>query len=252
MLNQSGLIKSKARLVHDLQDIADFPMQVVPDGRGPWAIRYLWVQHATNNDEFVSNYFNKGNNKDGAGLNLRKQTTFMQQTAWNPHNEIFEQSRDNGNLIWRVKAANPDNDSIDYIECWRTKKVIHETFGAKRGTGTNLKEEEVGDSPLARSAEAIEELRQGLAKSGFEPRVNLDMPEVHPLKAMLWYKHFVERSKNGEQCVINTPYNVELNPWKCWLPETHPDYEPADRSFYKDWWEAKRQSINEQKEGVTA
>lgn len=252
MLNHSGLVKSKARLVNDLQNILDFPMQVIPDNKGPWAVRYLWVQHATKNDEFVANYFNKGNNKDGAGLNLRKQTTFMQEKAWNPHNEIFEQSRDNGNLVWRVKAANPDNNSIDYIEVWRTKKIIHQTFGAKKGTGKNLKTEDIGDSPLARPAEAIEELRQGLASSGFEPRVNLDMPEVHPLTAMVWYKHFMKRAQQGEQCVINTSYNRDLNPWKCWLPKEHPEYEEADRSFYKDWWEAKVKILQDLKQGVTA
>ena len=248
MINETGLILSKASKVTNNKDVMDFPMQVIPDGKGPWALRYIWVQHSDNNEEFIANYFNKGNNSDGKpGMNLRKQTTFMQETAWNPHNDIFEKSRDSGNLVWRVKAANPNNASIDYIEIWRTKKTIREAFSPKLGTINPALHAFASDSEVARPAEAIEKLREGLQESGFVSRINLVFPEVNPLQAMRWYMYFVGRRDRGESCVINTPYNKELNPWKCWLPQDDPNYEPSDRSFYEEWWRNKKKDMEEKR-----
>jgi hypothetical protein len=216
-------------------------------------VRYLWVRHQEKNEEFVENYFNKGNNSDGKpGLNLRKQTTFMQETAWNPHNDIFEQSRDNGNLVWRVKAANPNNDSIDYIEIWRTKKCIRDAFAPKLGTVAPVHHALTSDAPIARPVEAIKQLREGLQESGFASRINLEFPEVSPLLAMRWYMYFVGRRDRGESCVINTPYNKDLNPWKCWLPQDDPNFEASDRSFYEEWWREKKKKMEQQKQRAQA
>lgn len=227
MLNLKGTFLAEARPQTSAPDGVQLPPLVIPDGKGPWALRYIWVQHRDRNDEFIANYFNKGNNSSGTGLNLRKQTAHMQD-AWNPHNRIFEESRDNGNLVWRVKAYNALANSIDYIEVWRSPEIIRETFGARRPK-TPI-QESVGEqdsavkaaSDLARAPEEIVKLRQGLAEAGFAPRVWSIWPRVHPVRAMHWYQHFVKRWENQDKCVINTRYNKELNPWEPFLETSSP------------------------------
>lgn len=226
MLNSEGRFLALANPLTTMPDGTQLPPLVIPDGHGPWAVRYIWVKHKTRNDEFIANYFNKGNNTTGTGLNLRKQTSHMQD-AWNPHNRIFEESRDNGNLIWRVKAYNANANSIDYVEVWRSRDIIKQTFGAKRKTpeatavlpdGEKIEE---SPSPLARDVEEIVKLRKGLDEAGFEPRVWGLWPEVHPLVAMRWYQHFVQRWQLQDKCVINTRYNVDLNPWRPFLQNNY-------------------------------
>jgi hypothetical protein len=219
MLNLKGQFMADARPQTSAPDGVKLPPLVIPDGKGPWALRYIWVQHRDRNEEFIENYFNKGNNSTGTGLNLRKQTAHMQD-AWNPHNKIFEESRDNGNLIWRVKAYNALANSIDYIEVWRSRDIIRETFGARK---PKVEVSQTNDdsikaaSELARNPEEIVKLRQGLAEAGFAPRVWSVWPQVHPLRAMRWYQHFLKRWENQDRCVINTRYNKELNPWEPFL-----------------------------------
>lgn len=226
MLNNEGTFLALANPQLSPPDGTQLPPLVIPDGQGPWAVRYIWVRHKTRNDEFIANYFNKGNNSTGAGLNLRKQTAHMQD-AWNPHNNIFETSRDNGNLVWRVKAYNPHSHSIDYVEVWRSRDIIKQTFGVRRRASDTAEELPDGEkieessSPLARSAEEIIKLRKGLDEAGFEPRVWSHWPEVNPLVAMRWYQHFVQRWQLQDKCVINTRYNVELNPWREFLPSNY-------------------------------
>ena len=87
MLNDGNFIAIAEPQMFDTE-MHYMPPLIVPDGQGPWALRYIWVQHKERNDEFVANYFNGGNNATGTGLNLRKRTAYMQD-AWNPHNAIF-------------------------------------------------------------------------------------------------------------------------------------------------------------------
>lgn len=186
------------------------PPLVVPDGKGPWAVRYIWVKHREQNDEFVGNYFNKGNNSTGTGLNLRKQTEYM-QTAWNPHNQIFETSRDNGNLIWRVKVHNPLANSIDYVEVWRSQEILQSLFNPIQPDS----QVQVNDTTV-RTAEDQRTLRMGLYDAGFEVRGMRGKiarwPMVSKMVAMGWYRHFVQKFYAKDNCIINTPYNKDLNP----------------------------------------
>ena len=188
------------------------PPLVVPDGKGPWAVRYIWVKHQDKNDEFINNYFNKGDTTTGPGLNLRKQTAHM-QTAWAPHNQIFETSRDNGNLVWRVKVHNPMADSIDYVEVWRSQEILQSLFSPKPDGG-----QVQVDENTVRTAEDQRVLRTGLYDAGFEVRGMRGRvarwPSVSKLTAMGWYKNFVQKFHAKENCIINTRYNIELNPFK--------------------------------------
>lgn len=217
MLNKKGTYLALTVPHLNDPDGKKLPPLVIPDGRGPWALRYLWVQHKTRNEEFISNYFNNGNNEKGSGLNLRKQTQHLKD-SWDPHNKIFEESRDNGNLIWRVKVYNSYANSIDYVEIWRSREIIKQTFGARIESDNDLKDRpnsiEVLETPgnLSRTVKEIYNLRKGLDESGFEIRIWDNFPKVHPLLTMNWYHHFVGRFKLKDQCVINTPFNMELNP----------------------------------------
>ncbi len=216
-LNTDGLFLAPANPQLSKYDGVKLPPLVIPDGSGPWALRYIWVKHKTKNEEFVNNYFNKGNNATGTGLNLRKQTSHMKETAWNPHNKIFDTSRDNGDLVWRVKVHNHLADSIDYIEVWRSRQTIKNVFGVRKGDNTDTEipvTESDSTSDLARSAEEILTLRKGLEEAGFEPRAWSTFPNVHPIVAMKWYLYFLERRDGNKQCVINTPYNKKLNDWE--------------------------------------
>jgi hypothetical protein len=133
------------------------------------------------------------------------------QTAWNPHNQIFETSRDNGNLIWRVKVHNPVANSIDYVEVWRSPEIISSMFRYIK-EGETVK---VTDG-VERTAEDQKTLRNGLYDAGFEVRrwrdAETNWPTVSPQVAMMWYRHFVKKHLNQDNCIINTKYNADLNP----------------------------------------
>jgi hypothetical protein len=209
-LNFNGTYLAHADPQWTQSDGEQLPPLVIPDGQGPWAVRYIWVKHREHNNEFVANYFNKGNNATGTGLNLRKQTTHM-QTAWNPHNQIFETSRDNGNLVWRVKVHNPHANSIDYVEVWRSPEIIKSLFHyIKPGEAVKVTD------GVVRTAEDQKTLRNGLYEAGFEVRrwrdTGTNWPTVTPQIAMTWYRHFVKKHFAQENCIINTKYNEELNP----------------------------------------
>ena len=211
-LNFNGTFTAPAEPQWMLPDGEQLPPLVIPDGQGPWAIRYIWVKHRERNDEFVANYFNKGNNSTGTGLNLRKQTTHM-QTAWNPHNQIFETSRDNGNLVWRVKVHNPIANSIDYIEVWRSPEILSSLF---HYIAPN-KPVKVTDT-VQRTSEDQQTLRTGLYAAGFEVRrwreTATNWPLVSPSLAIMWYRQFANRHMAQDNCIINTKYNPTLNPVK--------------------------------------
>jgi hypothetical protein len=206
----NGNFKAQADPQWMMPDGEQLPPLVVPDGQGPWAVRYIWVKHRDRNDDFIANYFNGGNNTSGTGLNLRKQTAYM-QTAWNPHNQIFETSRDNGNLVWRVKVHNPFANSIDYVEVWRSPEIISSMF-RYIPEGESIK---VTDG-VTRTSDDQKQLRSGLYNAGFEVRrwrdATTNWPKVSPQVAMMWYRHFVKKHLAKDNCIINTKYNAELNP----------------------------------------
>ena len=194
---------------------------VVADGHGPWAVRYIWCKHRENNDEFVSNYFVASGNTKEAGLNLRKRTAYMQE-HWDPHNALINTSRDNGNLVWRVKVHNPLANSIDYIEVWRSPEVLATSFGYITA-GAELKV----NNTTVRTAENQQTLRNGLYENGFEIQrwvdKNTNWPMVSPQLAMYWYWNFVKRHYRKDNCRVNTMWRLELNPWRGVYPEPHAD-----------------------------
>ena len=97
--------------VYGDNDNKEYNPLITPDNaEDGWAIRYLWVQHLNDNDNFYNNYFDI--EKKQTGLNIRKQTADL-VNDWNKHNQIFLKSHQNGDLVWRLKAANKQNKSID-------------------------------------------------------------------------------------------------------------------------------------------
>lgn len=209
MLNINGTFTATADPTWTVPDNTCLPTLVVPNGRGPWAMRYLWVKHRDDNTAFLANYFNKGNNTEGTGLNLRKNTAHI--SSWAAHNAIFETSRDNGNLVWRVKVFNQFANSIDIIEVWRSPLIIRQLFGDLKASATDR-------LTCDRTDEEKQELRLGLYNAGFEVRSfrgsSTVYPLVGPVMAIGWYKHFVQRYMSKDKCIINTQYNSELNPYK--------------------------------------
>ena len=55
-LNTDGLFLAPANPQLSKYDGVKLPPLVIPDGTGPWALRYIWVKHKTENDNFVKAY----------------------------------------------------------------------------------------------------------------------------------------------------------------------------------------------------
>ena len=183
------------------QDNKEMTALITPDNIGPWAVRYLWIKNLNDNDTFYNNYFDPTLTKPG--LNIRKQTTDL-SGDWAAHNQIFIDSAQNGNLIWRVKIGNPVEKSIDYIEIWRSQDIVKTYFG-------NSPDVKINDDITWTNPNRTNFLNQ-LRDKGFEIREWNEFPLISKKQAMLTYKEFVNLWYNKDKCIINTPWNKELNP----------------------------------------
>jgi hypothetical protein len=169
---------------------------IIPDRKGPWAVRYLSVTHRFDNDSFYNNYFSPTLKE--AGMNIRKQTADL-KTDWSAHNQIFYDSAADGNLVWRVKVGNKETQSIDYVEVWRSVAVLNQYFG-EQTTLPNW------------TSESRKMFTEQLFESGF---IIADLQEFVPIsknQAIEYYRTFVAKWKAKDDCIINTPWNKELNP----------------------------------------
>lgn len=181
------------------QDQKPMMCLIDPDNNGPWAVRYLWIQHLHNNETFFNNYFSGGNQK---GLNVRKNTEHL-KNDWKAHNLIFDESAKNGNLVYRIKIGNELSKSIDYIEIWRSKKILLSYFGYD---DIKLNDE------LEWQRTDRKQFAEKLFESGFDIRYWSPYPEISKIKALQYYKIFVEKFKSKQNCIINTPYSPDINP----------------------------------------
>lgn len=179
--------------------IAEMESMIDPDGDSGWVLRYLWIQHRFDNELFVKNYFVEGNNK---GINVRKQTIHLQE-KWKNHNEAFDQSARNGDLVWRVKLFNPVSNSIDYIEIWRDLKTVERIFDESilLDTGQVWHEKDKQD------------LGKGIWDAGFVVRHFKPYQHISKRQAVSEYKKFIKRFRNKDNCIINTPWNPDINPF---------------------------------------
>lgn len=171
-------------------------MLIVPDNKGPWAVRYLSVQHRFDNDSFYNNYFSPDLKE--AGMNIRKQTASL-TTDWSAHNQIFYDSASNGNLVWRVKVGNKNLRSIDYVEVWRSADILTEYFGEETSIPNW-------------TTDSRKEFKKQLFESGFQITELGSFPLISKTQAIEYYRVFVDKWKSKDQCIINTPWNKELNP----------------------------------------
>lgn len=183
------------------QDGKQMASLIDPNNTGPWAVRYLWIQHTQDNEQFYNNYFNPVLNQ--TGINVRKQTANL-KSDWQAHNQIFYDSAANGNLVWRVKIGNPKSHSIDYIEIWRSSEIASNYFG-------EAPSEKINNDIEWRTSER-ETFNQNLYNAGFDIRSWRPYQTISKKLATEYYKVFVEQYKNNQQCIINTPWNRELNP----------------------------------------
>lgn len=169
---------------------------ITPDNLGPWAVRYLSVQHRFDNDLFYNNYFSPDLKE--AGMNIRKQTADL-KTDWSAHNQIFYDSAADGNLVWRVKVGNKETKSIDYVEVWRSSDILNQYFGEHTSIPNW-------------TTDSRKEFKKQLFEGGFNITELGSFPLISKLQAIEYYKMFVAKWKAKDQCIINTPWNKELNP----------------------------------------
>lgn len=180
----------------DPQDQKEMKMLIDPDDAGPWAVRYLWVQHRHDNDSFVNNYFDPTQTE--AGMNIRKQTAELSDD-WKAHNQIFFDSADNGDLVWRVKIGNPISHSIDYIEIWRSRDIVSKHFGQH-------------PDETRWEIDKRAKFKEQLYDKGFDIRELDTYPLISKRTAMLRYKDLIGQCERKENCIINTPWIRAINP----------------------------------------
>ena len=157
---------------------------------GP-VIRYLWFRHATRHEDFVSGYFEKGNEHS---LNIRSQTAHLAD-VWKPHNEAISQAMRNGDILWRVKAYNSIMHTVDHIEVWKDAETIDRYFRFTRAldNGTIWTE----DQRLA--------LSHGLYDCGIRAFVT-DGQAVSLTERRSAYVHFSNRANQKDACIVETNY----------------------------------------------
>lgn len=178
-------VNSVPSYYHDVNDI-NFSL-VEPDG-GPYALRYIWMKHRHENLKFVQQYFKNG---IPSGVNVRHLTN-QHANLWSKHNSIFVESANNGNLIWRVKILNEVNNSIDYIEVWKSIDVVHTLL--EDNSDWNIEE--------------MNELRKVIWEAGFRAQKWSPFPTVSVEWAVKNYNIFLEKAISLQNCVINTPMKI--------------------------------------------
>jgi hypothetical protein len=207
----------------------------IPDNVGPWAVRYIWVK---NHDvEFLQNYYSISDK--GAKSNIRKSSVHLKE-HWIPHNCLMINQGHLGNIVWRIKTANPFNNSVDIIEVWRSREIIESLFnfdneeikqiefatilnpevspakvdlsqggtGLKNGSGLTINDP---DAPTFYKKENSEMLAKGLADLGFDIRSWDSCPLISKTQAIKIYRELENRSKTTDKININTGWNPELN-----------------------------------------
>lgn len=175
-----------------------FHTLIDPDDEGPWAMRYIWIQHTLDNKGFYENYFKSGNN---TGYNVRKQTADLKQ-HWDHHNQIFDKSALNGDLIYRIKVGNPIDRSIDYVEIWKSIDILENYFGAH--------DTQIDDEIWQEKDRTV--FAKELLDRGFDVRVLLPYRKISKIAALEGYRYFEDRFRNKENCIINTRWDQTLNP----------------------------------------
>jgi len=179
---------------------AEMTPLIEPDNGNYWAVRYVWIQHLTDNDTFLKNYFT---GKDIPGMNIRKSTTHIQE-YWYQHNKLFDISGNNGDLVWRVKTLNTVSQSIDYIEIWKTQKIVDDYFLLNEADSV------LPDGSLWTKENKIN-LDKGILDTGFVVRNWVPHQTISRPQAMSYYKHFVQRAISKDNCIINTLFKPELH-----------------------------------------
>lgn len=207
----------------------------IPDGIGPWAIRYKWIKK--NDENFLENYHNSQN---GVKANVRKSSAHLEQ-YWIPHNCLIINQGHLGNIVWRIKIDNPFNKSVDVIEVWKSREIIERVFqfdyddkitiehaekfnpyvapassdinqggtGLKNGSGLTIND---SDAPNFFTKEDSKNLTLGLIELGFDLRQWKECPEISKHQAIEIYKELEDRSRTTDKIKINTGWNPTLNP----------------------------------------
>jgi hypothetical protein len=102
-----------------------------------------------------------------------------------------------------VKVANEISQSIDYIEIWKNQEILNNYFG---DNDTSI------DNSKVWKRDSRKSFAKNLYDSGFDIRYWMPYPLIGKKCAMAAYKHFIDRCKNRNGCIINTPWKRELNP----------------------------------------
>lgn len=203
---------------------------IEPDGIGPWTIKYSWIKNQS--PEFLKNYHTPGSTKS----NVRRSTHHLAE-HWIPHNALIVNQGHLGNIVWRIKAVNEYNDSIDMIEVWRSGAIIEDLFafenkdlviieqatvhnpavtkagilledggtGLKNGSGLTIDDAE---SPMFFTKNNAESLMQGMWDAGFEIRYWTTYPKISKQRAI----DIFHELKNKAGISINVGWNSNLNP----------------------------------------
>jgi hypothetical protein len=200
----------------------------IADGLGPLTLRYVFVAK----QDLAANY------NSGGGTNVRRSSSNLGQ-YWRSHNSLIINQCHLGNIIFRIKAVNTVNNSVDMIEVWRSRDIVDRLFnsesdsieieqatvhntevrwarsditqggtGLVNGSGLTIDDP---DSPRLWTRSDREHLGHGLAELGFQIRTWVDLISVEQARQV--YLDLVDRSSHVDSGItINTGWNLDLNP----------------------------------------
>jgi hypothetical protein len=200
----------------------------IADGLGPLALRYVFVSK----QDLAANY------NSGSGVNVRRSSSNL-ASYWRTHNSLIINQCHLGNIVFRIKAVNIINNSVDMIEVWRSRDIVDRLFnsesdsieieqatvhnpevrwarsditqggtGLVNGSGLTIDDP---DSPRVWTRTDRNLLGLGLAELGFEIRTWID--RISHDQADEVYRELVARSAIKDSGItINTGWNLDLNP----------------------------------------
>jgi hypothetical protein len=193
----------------------------VPDGVGPWCVRYVFIKQQSLVEQYNSS------------SNIRSSSSHLEQ-AWRAHNALIINQCHLGNVVWRLKVRNKINQSVDMIEVWRSRELIDNLFSGNQdvpieqasvfnshvvSARTDLSKGGTGlitgsgltisdpTSPKIYTVEHNNTLSSGLTELGYEIRTLL--MDISCCQAIDIYNQFV--ALNSTDVTINTGWNSELN-----------------------------------------
>jgi len=195
----------------------------------------MWV--INRNDPYFMNNYHK---VDGEKKSNVRGTTVHLAEHWRAFNCVMVNNGHLGNIVWRVKLTNTLNNTIDFIEVWRSKEIVESIFGFKDSDTFTIEQATTHNTYVSPASPHIDSggtglingsgltindpnaprvytkdnkrlLAEGLWESGFDMRLWDGYPMISKQQAIDVFNRLKEMSLSTQDIKINTGYNPTLN-----------------------------------------